>query len=428
MYYTIVLPEMQYCARIFFVMNMLEYLDVYGDRSFKEEPFNDVDNLLISQVVYVGFYEAIPDGKRVKVKDAYEALKYRYEALDPDYIHDLDALSHEVLKRMAFTHRYRDCVIHHYVSRLNKVTSEQFAAMMMDLSDSTTVVSFRGTDDSLIGWKEDLMLSYTDIQSQKRAVDYVNDNCSIFRKYRFIGHSKGGNLAIYAAVYCNPLIRRNIVQVISNDGPGLRPDSYKLKTYQKIASRYRLIVPQKDAIGTIYEIAPTKIVVSTSTENMVHSHSMVTWHLNGKKLVPADRSRYETDLNRKAILQFLRETTAKQREVFVRELFDCFDDAGIRTVSQMSSGGLPLLLKMLKEMSEMDSEAKEIAVKMFKSYSSNINRDFSDQIIKKKDSLILKAYAAGSTVSGIVEEHNPFHRRKKVDPLSETDEKTGELL
>ena len=84
MYYTIVLPGMQYCARIFFVMNMLEYLDVYGDRSFKEEPFNDVDNLLISQVVYVGFYEAIPDGKRVKVKDAYEALKYRYETLDPD--------------------------------------------------------------------------------------------------------------------------------------------------------------------------------------------------------------------------------------------------------------------------------------------------------------------------------------------------------
>ena len=425
MYYTIVLSGMQYCARIFFVMNMLDYLDVYGDRSFKEEPFSDVDNLLISQVVYVDFDSVITEGKKIRPKEAYEQLEHRYSDLDSDFYRNVESLSHEVLKRMAFSRRYEECTIHHYVSRLNKETSEQFAALMMDLPDGTTAVSFRGTDDTLIGWKEDLMLSYTDIQSQLDAVDYVNRNCSLFRKYRFIGHSKGGNLAIYAAVHCGFLFRRNIIQVISNDGPGLRPDSYKRNRFQKIAERYRLIVPEKDGVGTIYEIAPSKTVVSTSTGNIIQSHNMATWDIDGNRLVPANRARYETDHNRKSILQFLNETNAKQREVFVRELFECFDDAKIRTVSQMSSGGLPLFLRVMKEMSEMDSEAKEIAVKMFKSYSSNFNRDFSSQIIKKKEDIRLKASAAGASISEIVNERNPFHKKKKRIPAA--DEKKEEL-
>ena len=427
MYYTIVLPRLQYCARIIFVMNMLDYLDLYGDRSMKEEPFNDVDNLLVSQLVYVDFDKVMPEGKRIRVKEAYELLKHRYKGLDPDYYRNVESLSYETLKRMALSGRFGDCVMHHYVSRLNKVTSEQFAAMMLDLPDGTTVVSFRGTDDTLIGWKEDLMLSYTDIQSQREAVDYVDSNCSLFRKYRFVGHSKGGNLAIYAAVNCGMVTRRNIIQIISNDGPGLRPGSYSSRVYDRIAKLYHLIVPQKDGVGTIYEMAPNKTVACTSTGKMIQSHSMVTWQLDGNRLLPADRSRYETDLNRKAILQFLNETTVREREVFVRELFECFDDAEIRTVSQMSSGGLPLFLRIMKEMSEMDSEAKEIAVKMFRSYSSNLNRDFSDQIVKRREIIRSKASAAGNSVSEMVSERNPFHRKKRNGTVPEADEKKEEL-
>lgn len=402
---------------------MFDYLELYQERSFKEEPFNDADNMLLSQVVYVPFDQLVQEQKKITVAEAYEELKGYYTTLDPDYYRNVESLSYEVLKRMALSRRFGQCLIHHYVSRRSKATSEQFAAMMIDLPDNTTAVSFRGTDDTLIGWKEDLMLSYRDIQSHLDAVEYVNGNCSIFRRYRFIGHSKGGNLAIYAAVHCGFLIRRNIIQVISNDGPGLRPDSYDLKVYQKIAPRYSLIVPEKDGVGTIYEIAPNKTVVLTSTRNMVLSHSMITWQLEGNRLIPADRAGYETDLNRKAILQFLSETTPKQREVFVKELFDCFDEAGIHTVSQLSSGGLPLLMRVLKEMSEMDSEAKGIAVKIFRSYSSNLQRDFSDQLSKKTSSIRSKASAATEGVSQIVEEHNPFSRRRRSTSI-ETDEKT----
>ena len=427
MYYTIVLPQKQYCVRIFFVMNMFDYLELYQERSFKEEPFNDTDNMLLSQVVYVPFDQLVQEKKKITMADAYEELKEVYDGLDPDYYRNVEALIYEVLKRMGQSRRFGQCLMHHYVSRRSKATSEQFAVMMIDLPDNTTVVSFRGTDDTLIGWKEDLMLSYRDIQSQLEAVAYVRRNCSIFRKYRFIGHSKGGNLAIYAAVHCGSLIRRNIIQIISNDGPGLRPGSYDSRIYQKIAQRYSLIVPEKDGVGTIYEIAPKKTAVLTSTRNMVLSHSMITWQVDGNRLIPADRVRYETGLNRKAILQFLNETTAKQREVFVKELFDCFDDAGIHTVSQLSSGGVPLFIRILKEMSEMNSEAKGIAVKMFQSYSEILQRDFSDQVIKKKDSLKSKAFAAGNTVSEIVGERNPFHKKKKDDLPVGTDEKTEEL-
>jgi hypothetical protein len=244
---------------------------------------------------------------------------------------------------------------------------------MIDLPDHTTVICFKGTDEHMIGWKEDCYLSYRDIASQEDALYYVNRYCKLYKTYRIIGHSKGGNLAIYAAVHCKPLIRWRIKEVLSNDGPGLRPGSYDPKIFEKIKDRYTLIVPEKDAVGTIYEVAPRKIIAKVSTKNIVEAHGILTWQVSEGQIVKADSDSYQTDKTRLALLEFLKNSTVEEREAFIEEVFKAFNEAGITTVTQLAHGGFPVLLRVIKELSEIDSVSKGVALKLAKVFSISVS-------------------------------------------------------
>ena len=357
-------------------MNIVDYIRYRGDLSFKSDPFNEVDNLVFSQLIYADLEYVLDRDDRMTIKELGERFFKSFpDGFDDSKIFNKDGIV--ILKEIMDTVRYRDCVIFNYESKLHHDTAEQFTVCMIDLPDRTTVVCFKGTDDNLIGWKEDLYLSYKDIAGQIDALRYVNRYCSVFRKYRLIGHSKGGNLAIYAAVHCKPLIRRNIIQVISNDGPGLRPGSYLKESYSKIKDRYTLIVPEKDGVGTIYEMDSRKVIARVLTKNIVQ----------------ADADSYQTDQIRMALLQFLKETTPQQREIFVEDVFQAFAEAGISTVGQLAHGGLPVLFRVLKELSEIDGIAKGIAVKLLKTLSVTVSSgmELPRKVSEQKEKVMAKA-------------------------------------
>ena len=365
-------------------MNILDYIRVRGDLSFKSDPFNDVDNLVFSQMIYAGFDKILKNDEKIRIEELGERFfdDKQSDRKNTTYANRDGIL---VLKEMYKSPRYKDLPVYNYISKLHTDTAEQFAAMMVDLPDRTTVVCFKGTDEHMIGWKEDLYLSYKEIAGQNDAVDYVNKHCSILRKYRIIGHSKGGNLAAYAALRCNPLLRMRIEQIISNDGPGLRPGSYDKKEFDKIKDRYRLIAPEKDAIGTIYEIAPKKTIARISTKNIVEAHNILTWQIEANRIAKADMDSYQTDRTRQALVQFLKDTTPEQREIFVEELFKAFDDAKITTVTQLASGGLPILFRVIKELSEMDTIAKNIAVRFSKVLGVSMTSDLHKIVSERKE-------------------------------------------
>ena len=228
-----------------------------------------------------------------------------------------------ILNEMGDTKRYGDCYIYNYEYLLHHDTTEEFGACMIDLPDRTTVVCFLGTDDHMIGWKEDLYLSYKNISSQDDALYYVNKYCtSLFRKYRVIGHSKGGHLALYAAVACKPSIKKKILEVYSNDGPGLRPDSFDPSSFEAIKDRYRLIVPEKDGIGTIFELPSKRVIAGVSTKNLVEAHGIMSWNVQGNRIMRADNDSYQTDKTRIALDRFIRESTPEQKEIFIEEKFN----------------------------------------------------------------------------------------------------------
>ncbi|MBR5341493.1 MAG: DUF2974 domain-containing protein [Erysipelotrichaceae bacterium] len=398
-------------------MNIIDYLKWRGDLSFKADPYNEVDSLVISQFIYAEMQDVLKPEDRITVKELSERFFAKHSMLDvvknkPFGIHGIVTLD-----EMARSARFKDCVVYNYSFKLHADTTEQFAALMMDLPDNTTVVCFKGTDETLIGWKENCYLSYKDIAGQADAKDYVDRYCSIFHKYRFIGHSKGGNLAIYAAVHCKPLLRQAIIQIVSADGPGLRPGSYDEKVFEKLKDRYQLIVPERDGVGTIYEMTPHRTIVKTSTGNLIEAHGQTNWEVFQNRLVRADTERYETDVTRRSIKKFLQDTTPNQRQIFVEETFKALAEANIKTVYQLSQGGLPILFKVIKRLSEMDSDAKGIAGAMFRSITENINSDLSKAFRRRAGALKLKA-------GSLIEEHNPFTSRKKNKEDEVTEEET----
>lgn len=390
---------------------MMDYLTWRGDISLLIDPFNEVDNLLLSQLTYVSLDGILSGTEKMTLKE----LSDRFFAENSDQETDLTRYHSYILKRMGDSHRFGNCIVHHYTSRLLDENNEQFAAVMYDLPDRTTVVSFRGTDETLIGWKEDLILSYSGISSQKDALDYVNRFCTGWRRYRLIGHSKGGNLALYAAMKCDRRIQRKIIQVISNDGPGLMPGSYDPEEFEKIAPICTLIVPEKDGIGTIYEMDRKKKIVRTSAGSIISAHNMQTWMVERNRLLCTVSESYETLLTRKVVLQFLNETVPKEREIFVNDLFDRLEELGIHTVSQFSKGGMPLLMRVLRSLSEMDDEAKTVAGKMLKTLSENIGSDLYRTLMQKADAFRKKTEDLGDSIESLIREYRPKLNQKKQE-------------
>ena len=364
-------------------MNIIDYCKWRGDLDFKKDPFNYLDNLLIAYMTYVPLDGLLPKNSKISIKDL--AKRYLESGRQVDK-NSFVSSSVTVLLEMAKCKRFKDLKVYNYVSILHQESTEQFAALMLDIDKQKTVVSFRGTDDTLIGWHEDLLLSYKDIKAQVDALNYVNKNCQAFHKYYFIGHSKGGNLALYAAVHCYPRIQHNLIEVISNDGPGLRSDSYDLKAYQRIESKYVKIMPEFDLFGIIYDLNERKIIVSSSAIGIMQ-HSATSWNCLGNDFERVEDISKQSKLFKLGIENYLKESKVEEREIMIEEIFASLKQANINNITDFSNGGIPVMVKAIKSMSNIDDVAKESANKLIKVFTDAFGQQIFDTINNTKDKI-----------------------------------------
>ena len=210
--------------------NLMDYLDWRGDLTLEQSPFNEVDNLILSELSFVDFQEIVPSpgsGKSVELRYAAESFFSRFQegekidmgVLVPDEIPNM-------LRRMADSRRFGEMRLNCFVDWLDVGKGEQFAALTIETGDGRLYLSFRGTDDTLAGWREDFELAcMPEVPAQKKALQYVEEVARQFprKKLWLGGHSKGGNLAVYAGVFCPAAVQRRIAAVWSNDGPASAP-------------------------------------------------------------------------------------------------------------------------------------------------------------------------------------------------------------
>ena len=220
-------------------MNYYDYLKEYGNQTFEELKFNEVDSLIFSVLSYLDYTGLISNTKEYR----------RLRDIGIEYLHTHDKKkvfslgraqkdAYILLDTAISTKRYQDILVHHYVYNSN--INMQFSAMTFKIDKNTKYISYEGTDELLSGWKEDFILSYKfPVEAHTLAIDYINEEISLFDKNIYVGgHSKGGNLALVAAMYTYKWKKNKILNVYSFDGPGLRKEEFKSKNYKSIKSRF----------------------------------------------------------------------------------------------------------------------------------------------------------------------------------------------
>ena len=194
-----------------------------------------------------------------------------------------------MLKEMMEGERFLDTKVGYYAVDFDKDQVKQFAALVFLLPDGTNYVSFRGTDETITGWKEDFLMScQSETAGAKEAVDYFNKVAKALEgEFILGGHSKGGNFAMYAAAFCESQHKERILKVYNNDGPGFRDEVIQSDEFQEMLPKILTVAPQSSIIGQLLS-NPAEQRVIRSTAKGILQHDAMTWEAEKDRLVPSE--------------------------------------------------------------------------------------------------------------------------------------------
>ena len=341
--------------------SILDYLDWRGDITFAERPFNEVDNLLLAELSYLDFGGIVPAdfAAAVPLSDAVAAFTKRTPHADmgvlvPDKIPGL-------AQKMAASARFRDVLLSGYVCKLDEQTETQFAALCAALPDGTVYAAFRGTDDTIVGWKEDFNMGFLPIvPSQRGAADYLRAAAAAFpsQKLRAGGHSKGGNLAVYAAVWCGESVQDQLLAVYNNDGPGFHTSLLDRPEHQRIANRIQTILPESSVVGMLLEHEERYQVVRSNQVGLMQ-HDGFSWQVLGTQFVHLSGLTEGGRIVDSALRDFVRGLDQEQRIRFVDALFEVLTCTNAETLTDLKDGGFRTAYSMLKTVRSLDPDTRQ---------------------------------------------------------------------
>lgn len=337
--------------------NCLDYLEERGHLPFSQAPFCIIDSLILSVCAYAPLEGVLPG------LSAQEALPFR-QAVDrlttqAGWDHTGVLMADQIPRlvvRTAESPRFAQVRLGCCESILDEETGTQFAALTWFLPDGTLYLSFRGTDDSLVGWKECFRMAFTfPIPAQKLAENYLAQVAARHPgKLRLGGHSKGGNLAVWAAVHAQPMVRRRILRVDSHDGPGFTRDLTGTPAYQALAKRIRIFVPQSSLVGALLHQDRHCQVIRSHGSGTVGQHDPFSWEVEGTqyRLLPR-RSAF----GRKSVgtvHAWLAAMSPQEQEEFVEILFHLLAAGHAKTLTDITSALANNALSIAKAYKALD--------------------------------------------------------------------------
>ena len=348
--------------------SVIDYLKWRGDVSFDAVPLGEVDNLIFSLLSYIdldGIVPADATSEGVTVREAAKEYFFRYPDAAEKGTRRLGLIVPPeiltVFRQMAESDRYGDLHLRGFVNEICEEHEMQFSAVTVVLPGDSLYVAFRGTDDTLIGWKEDFNLSYMDaVPSQRKAAAYLNAvPVTDTTKLYVGGHSKGGNLAVWGSVHANDEIRRAVARVYSNDGPGFSSAVLNSPAYRQLADRMTFLIPPATVVGLLFDNAGTYEIVRSSAKNGLFQHNAMTWDVLGGRFVRADGlspKGIRTDTVTRARIDGM---TAEEKRTLVNLFFDLLQGTGAKTLTELYDGRVKHSLTILRAIGDMDKETKE---------------------------------------------------------------------
>jgi len=333
--------------------NILDYIRWRGDLLMEKVPFCDVDALILSQLSYTrltGIVEEGFDGQPVTLGTVGKTVLAEPDRLKQDEDDELWKMAME-------STRFKDLGLLGHIDRFDIKAEKQFSAVTVLLPDGKAVLVYRGTDLTIVGWKEDFNMSFADfVPAQKEAVAYMNAAGSSLqdREFYLCGHSKGGNLAVYGGAFCQKEMQDRILNIRSFDGPGFSEENVEKAGMKAILPKTRTFLPQSSVVGMLLEHEEEFTVIHSRSIGLLQ-HEVYTWEVMGCSFVVEEEVTDSSQFIDKALKQWLQKMPKEKREEFVETVFSILNDCDAVTLKELfSRKNVVTVMKNLREMEGTD--------------------------------------------------------------------------
>ena len=355
--------------------NLIDYIKWRGDLSFDSFPLNEIDAAILCQVVYWNMEGIVSSDLKQPISITALCQSNVLEELPP-YCSEGDRVLKELLP---VSLRYKDISLSGFVNEIDPEQDTQFAAVTFFLGNKKRFVAFRGTDDSLAGWKECMDLAYyEEVKAQQKAVHYLEQVASITRGELYIGgHSKGGNLAVYAGAFCQDKVNRRICAIYNYDGPGFNQKVLEKDEFRKNQYRVHTFVPQDSLVGMLLIHQEAYQVVHSNARNGFAQHHLLTWACGPKQFIYAEKLTEAGENTCETIREWLDSMSYEEKQHFIEVVYDLVDE--YRTVGQLFT--VKNLYKVMQEYRGMDKDRRKFVADAVGVLRKSMIDDMIDDVI-----------------------------------------------
>ena len=347
--------------------NLIDYVAWRGDLPLSYAPFNDTDALVLCQISYLNLDGLLGSGFGEQVTLSELASRFRtsedYKSRSNPGVM-INKLSVQLFLDAGDSVRFGSIGVCGYETKLDLEKEEQFSAVTYLPGDKYAFTVFRGTDDTIVGWKEDFNMGVLEtVPAQTDAVIYLQNAMEhIHSDFRIGGHSKGGNLAVYAAAMVSEKLRKRIAEVYNLDGPGFRDDTIASPEFQAVIPRLRSFYPQFSIIGMLFSHAGSYTVVE-SEQSGIMQHDPFSWHVSRSGLVTLPGFDEKSKHFHKTFNAWFLALPEEQRAKFVETLFSVLQATDARTNTELESNWLGNSAKIIRALAKLDPESRDNVLK-----------------------------------------------------------------
>ena len=349
--------------------NLITYVQQYEAQTFQEKPLTDIDILVLTEIAYLPFDKIVPSSFEVKSGISLNQLGEKFETIkEKEHENNPFMITKEriqLLDVVSKSQRYKDIKVFGFMNDIDDELTKQFAAVCYQWEEESRWIIFRGTDESLTGWKEDFMMTYSDlIPAQTDAIEYLKKQAETFSgTLNVSGHSKGGNLSLYASAMQNEAVQNRIEQIYCWDSPGVHRSILSTEGYQRVVSKAKRYIPQDSIVGLMLESqVPYHIIESQGSG--ISQHSALMWNIQEDHFVELTELTKNSQLTDQTFKQWTETVPDEDLKLFFDTFFELFFEMGVETVNDVYYNFRIYMQEFFKKAYQMDTEKREILLRV----------------------------------------------------------------
>jgi hypothetical protein len=368
--------------------NLFDYLLWRGDLKFAQSPLNLVDTVILCQLAYLPMDGIVPGPGEKEGVSVSLAMNIFSEKLknDPDFkSHLMYKEDPEFISALESSNRFGDCHLFGYVNNIDPDREVQFSAVCVNTGDGSSFITFRGTDLTLVGWKEDFNMSFKEvIPAQLEALEYLEKMASMIKgPFCTAGHSKGGNLAIYSSAFCDKKIQNRITEIYSYDAPGFHENVIKSESFNSVKDRIRSFIPQSSVVGMLLERGYDYSVIKSSQIGLLQ-HILYSWEVTHNDMVYVDKVDTGSRFVDKTLKEWVKNLDNEDREQFFDSLYSILTASDAKSFHKLEKTWFKAAGRMIKSLGNIDEPTKAVIRKTLSELLNAARRNI-DTLLKPED-------------------------------------------